>query len=122
MDPIQLKLFVEALKKGEIRKASDILERVAASDEYQKGYKKALLGIVTSVENKEMNSLFFKMISETVTKKSLEEQRRQSKKMSQDTFRPTSEQGYERAWYDVLSIYLGKKKVGLDKHVEGELY
>ena len=122
MDPIQLKLFVEALKKGDIKKALDMLERAAATDEYQKGYKKALLGIVTSVENKEMNSLFFKMISETVTKKSLEEQRRQSKKMSQDTFRPASEQGYERAWYDVLSIYLGKKKVGLDKHVEGELY
>ncbi len=122
MDPIQLKLFVEALKKGDIKKASDMLEQIAASDEYQRGYKKALLGIVTSVENKEMNSLFFKMISETVTKKSLEEQRRQSKKMSQDTFRPASEQGYEKAWYDVLSIYLGKKKVGLDKHLEGELY
>lgn len=122
MDPIQLKLLLEALKKEDTRKASDILNGAANATEYDKGYKKALSGIVAAVENKEANSLFLRMMSGAVTKKILEEQRRQSREISRETFRPASERGYEKAWYDILSIFLGKKKVGLEKHVEGELY
>ena len=122
MDPIQLKLLLEALKKGDTKKASDLLNKAADTTEYDRGYKKALSGIVAAVENDEVNSLFLRMVSGAVTKKSLEEQRKQSRKTSQETFRPASERGYEKAWYDILSIYLGKKKVGLEEHVEGELY
>ncbi len=122
MDPIQLKLLLEALKKGDTKKASDLLTKAADATEYDRGYKKALSGIVAAVENDEVNSLFLRMVSGAVTKKSLEEQRRQSRKIFQETFRPASERGYEKAWYDILSIYLGKKKVGLEEHVEGELY
>lgn len=122
MDPIQIKLFIEALKKGDTKKASELLERVKAETEHGKGYRKALSGIVASVENNEMNSLFMKMLSGDITKKSMEERRKTSRTMARETFRPAFERGYERAWYDVLSIFLGKKKVGLEKHVEGELY
>lgn len=122
MDPIRMKLFIEALKKGDTKKASDIVDQFTESTTYDKGYKKALTGIVSAVENKEMNSLFFKMISGLLTKKRLEEQRRESRRIAEEAFRPAFERGYEKAWYDILSIFLGKKKVGLDKHVEGELY
>ncbi len=122
MDPIQIKLFIEALKKGDTKKASDLLNGITPGTPYDKGYKKALSGIVASVENNEMNSLFLKMLLGVATKKSMEERRRTSRTMAKDMFRPAFERGYEKAWYDVLSIFLGKKKVGLEKHVEGELY
>lgn len=121
MDPIRMKLFIEALKKGDTKKAAEMLETFTSTTDHDRGYKKALTGIVASVENKEVNSLFLKIISGSVTKKSMEEQRRQSRRMAAEAFRPASERGYEKAWYDVLSIYLGKKKVGLDKHIQGEL-
>jgi hypothetical protein len=122
MDPIQLRLFLDALKKGDSKKASELADTITGKDDYHRGYRKALSGIVASVENKEVNSLFVKMISGGLTKKKMEEQRRNSKKISKERFRPASERGYEKAWYDILSIFLGKKKVGLDKHTEGELY
>lgn len=122
MDPIRMKLFMEALKKRDAKKASEMVNQFAGSTDYEKGYRKALTGIVASVENKEVNSFFLKMISESLTKKRLEEQRRESRRIAEEAFRPAFERGYEKAWYDILSIFLGKKKVGLDKHVEGELY
>lgn len=122
MDPIQLKLFLEALKKGDTKKASEQLTGSTPATEYERGYRKALEGIIASVDNNEVNSLFVKMVSHAVTKKGLEAQRRKSRKTAQQSFRPASERGYEKAWYDILSIFLGKKKVGLEKLVEGELY
>lgn len=117
MDTIELKLFIESLKKGNTRKASEILDTVSPTTEYEKGYKRALSGLIYSVENEDVNSLFFQVISGTLTKKRMEEHRKQSREMAQEVFRPASERGYEKAWYDTLSIYMGKKKVGLDKHV-----
>jgi hypothetical protein len=122
MDPIQVKLFVDALTKGNTKKASELLEKCTVKTDFDAGYKRALSGIAASVENQEVNSLFVKMISGALPKKHMEEHRMKSKKISAESFRPAAERGYEKAWYDVLSIFLGKKKVGLDKHVEGELY
>jgi hypothetical protein len=121
MDPIQIKLFIEALKKGDTKKAVELLDTVKPETAYTRGYKKALSGIVAAVENSEMNSLFSKMLSGDITKRSIEERRRTSRTMAKEVFRPAFERGYEKAWYDVLSIFLGKKKVGLEKHVKGEL-
>ncbi|MBU7024816.1 MAG: hypothetical protein HXS40_11685 [Theionarchaea archaeon] len=122
MDPIQLKLFVVALKSGDTRKAGELIEKVSTENEYHKGYKKALAGMVASVENKEANSLVMKMLSGALTKKKMDEERKLSRRIAQETFRPAFERGYEKAWYDTLSLFLGKKKVGLEAHVEGELY
>jgi hypothetical protein len=121
MDSILIKLFLEALEKGDIKKAGELVDRIPGATDYDRGYKRALTGIMASVDNKEVNSLFVKMVSGLQTKKSLEEQRRESRRISQETFRPAAERGYEKAWYDVLSIFLGKVKVGLDEHIGGEL-
>ncbi|MBU7046731.1 MAG: hypothetical protein HXS54_09875 [Theionarchaea archaeon] len=121
MDSILMKLFLEALEKGDIKKAGELVDRIPAATDYDRGYKRALTGIIASVDNREVNSLFVKMISGGQTKKNLEEQRRESKRISQEAFRPAAERGYEKAWYDVLSIFLGKVKVGLEEHMEGEL-
>jgi hypothetical protein len=120
MDPIKLKLFIEALKKQDTKEASEILDTLAITTDIDRGYKKALTGILAAVENKEVNSLFIKMLSESLTKKSMEEQRQESRRVWREAFRPAAERGYEKAWYDILSIFLGKKKVGLEKHVEGK--
>jgi hypothetical protein len=122
MDPVRIKLFLEALEKNDTRKAGELVNGFPVDTEYDRGYKKALTGITASVDNKEVNSLFFRMVSGALTKKSLEEQRKESKRISQETFRPAVERGYEKAWYDILSIFLGKVKVGLEEHIEGELY
>jgi hypothetical protein len=119
---MKLKVLLEALKKGDTKKATEIVEKIPHSDEYNKGYKKALGGLLAAVENKEPNSFFMKMLSDQLTKKTMDSERMKSKKISSESFRPLMEQGYEQAWYDILSIFLGKKKVGLDKHIEGELY
>ncbi len=121
MDSILMKLFLEALEKGDIKKAGELVDRIPGTTDYDRGYRRALTGIIASVDNKEVNSLFVKMISGSQTKKSLEEQRRESRRISQEAFRPAAERGYEKAWYDVLSIFLGKVKVGLEEHIEGEL-
>lgn len=121
MDSILMKLFLEALEKGDIKKAGELVDRIPAATDYDGGYKRALTGIIASVDNREVNSLFVKMISGGQTKKNLEEQRRESKRISQEAFRPAAERGYEKAWYDVLSVFLGKVKVGLEEHMEGEL-
>ncbi len=122
MDPIQIKLLVEALKSGDTKKAAELLDGIKVTNDYTRGYRKALQGMVASVENKEVNSLFCKMVSGTLSKAKLEEHRKLSKKISKDGFRQASERGFEKAWYDVLSIFLGKQKVGLEEHLEGELY
>lgn len=122
MDSIIVKVLLEALKKRDTKKASEIVEKIPDSNDFEKGYKKALRGLIAAVENKELNSFFMKMLSNQLTKKTMDSQRMESKKISSESFRPSLERGYERAWYDVLSIFLGKKKVGLEKHIEGELY
>ena len=122
MDSIIVKVLLEALKKRDTKKASEIVEKIPDSNDFEKGYKKALRGLIAAVENNELNSFFMKMLSNQLTKKTMDSQRMESKKISSESFRPSLERGYERAWYDVLSIFLGKKKVGLEKHIEGELY
>ncbi|MFQ6088535.1 MAG: hypothetical protein ACE5K0_06505 [Candidatus Methanofastidiosia archaeon] len=112
----RLKLFLDILERNP-KKALEFLEKnFKVENELQRGYLRALKGILSAKNSNDPNSLYNKIKSSEFTKKYLNSLRREYKKKARQNFRPKEERGYNAAWYDVLSIILEKKKIGLDKY------
>lgn len=115
-----IKGMIEALKKQDFKSASDSLEKLreVVPESMKKGYISALTGIVSAVQSNDPNSLIVKAMKGEMLKKDLEVIRKDFKSYSENIFRMSEERSYSRAWYDILSIMLDKRKVGLEKHIK----
>jgi len=110
---IFIKGLIEASKRQDMKSASDNLEKLreVVPDSMKEGYLSALAGLISAVQNNDPNSLFLKAIKGEILKKDLEEIRKDFKNCSEEKFRTSEERSYLRAWYDILSIMLDKRKI-----------
>lgn len=74
--------------------------------EFNKGYSKAINGIVTSMEKNDRDSIICKIVSKEIEKRDLKKLLLESTKRASESFRTDEEKGFETAWTDILSIYI----------------
>jgi hypothetical protein len=115
-----IKGIIEAVKRQDMRAASENLEKLreVVPENMRDGYVSALSGMMNAVQGNDPNSLFLKVIKGEMLKRETEEIRKDFKKRSEEPFRAPEERAFQRAWYDILSIMLDKRKVGLEKLVK----
>ncbi|HOM95473.1 MAG: hypothetical protein GX941_02130 [Candidatus Methanofastidiosa archaeon] len=108
---LRLKLLVSYLDNGDVKKAKENYLQIAehlGDAEFNKGYSKAINGIVTSIEKNDRDSIIYKIVSKEIDKRDLKKLLLESTKKTSDIFRTEEERGFETAWVDVLSIYVEK--------------
>lgn len=108
---LRLKLLVSYLDNGDVKKAKENYLQIAehlGDAEFNKGYSKAINGIVTSIEKNDRDSIIYKIVSKEIDKRDLKKLLLESTKKTSDIFRTEEERGFETAWVDILSIYVQK--------------
>ncbi len=108
---LRLKLLVSYLDNGDVKKAKENYLQIAeqlGGAEFNKGYSKAINGIVTSMEKNDRDSIICKIVAKEIDKRDLKKLLLESTKRASDTFRTEEEKGFETAWVDILSIYVEK--------------
>mgnify|MGYP000926539481 FL=1 len=106
---LRLKLLVSYLENGDLKKARENYLQIAehlGDTEFNKGYAKAINGIVTSMEKNDRDSIICRAASKEIDKRDLKKLLLESTKRATDAFRTEEEKGFETAWVDVLSIYV----------------
>jgi hypothetical protein len=106
---LRLKLLASYLENGDLKKARENYLQIAehlGDTEFNKGYSKAINGIVTSMEKNDRDSIICRVVSKDIDKRDLKKLLLESTKRATDAFRTEEEKGFETAWVDVLSIYV----------------
>ena len=106
---LRLKLLVSYLENGDMKKARENYLQIAehlGDSEFNKGYAKAINGVVTSMEKNDRDSIICKVVSKEFEKRELKKLLLESTKRASDVFRTEEEKGFETAWVDLLSIYV----------------
>lgn len=109
---LRLKLLISYLENGDLKKARESYVQIADNlekKEFNKGYAKAINGIVTSVEKNDKDSIICKIVSQEFDKRDIKKLVLESTKKSSDVFRTEEEKGFETAWIDFLTIYNERK-------------
>ncbi len=109
---LRLKLLVSYLENGDMKKARESYIQIAGDlgeKEFNKGYAKAINGIVTSVEKNDKDSIICNIISKEFDKRNIKKLLLESTKKASDAFRTEEEKGFETAWMDFLTIYSERK-------------
>ncbi len=105
-----VKTFAEALRRKNAKKAKEKFERIAkrlsTKDEYWRGYRRALEGMVAALESGDDLTFLRQLAS---GRHPVEDIKRyigeMQAKVDQD-FRPKDERGYHAAWVEILGIFL----------------
>ena len=104
-----LKSFVEAIWKKDNKKAKEALEvinrRLDLNDEFWKGYRLALHGMIATLETGDELTVIRRIINLGYTRQDIQELLNQANARLSNTFRPKDEQGFNTAWVDVLQIF-----------------
>lgn len=106
---LRLKLLATYLENGDMKKARENYIQIAehlGDTEFNKGYAKAVNGIVTSMEKNDRDSIICKVVSKEFDKRDLKKLLLESTRRASDVFRTDEEKGFETAWVDILSIYV----------------
>jgi len=111
-----LKPFVDAMRKKDpdgkpmpdIKKAKEILDEINRgldlNDEFWKGYRLALYGMIAALEAGDELTVIRRIINGGYTQQSIQELLNQTKARLSNAFRPKDERGFNTAWVDVLKI------------------
>jgi len=106
---LDLKPFVEALKKKDVKKARESLEdmenKLNLKDEFWCGYHLALCGMISAIESGDELSLILKMLGRTIPGESLQKLTQQIQERVSQLFRPEDEIGFSTAWVDALQLF-----------------
>ena len=106
---LDLKPFVEALKKKDVKKARESLEdmenKLNLKDEFWCGYHLALCGMISAIESGDELSLILKMLGRTIPGESLQKLTQQIQERVSQPFRPEDEIGFSTAWVDALQLF-----------------
>ncbi|HPA49722.1 MAG TPA: hypothetical protein PLO36_06285 [Methanofastidiosum sp.] len=106
---LRLKLLVSYLENGDVKKARENYQQMAeqlGGSEFNKGYAKAINGMVTSIEKNDRDSIITKIISKEVDKRDLKKLLLESTKRVSSHFITEEEKGYETAWIDALNLFV----------------
>lgn len=104
-----LKSFVEAMRKKNNKKAKEVLETINRgldfNDEFWKGYRLALHGMIAALETGDELTVIRRIINGGYTRQDILELLTQANARLSNAFRPKDEQGFNAAWVDVLQIF-----------------
>lgn len=104
-----LKSFVEAICRKDNKKAKEVLEVINRgldlNDEFWKGYRLALQGMIAALETGDELTVIRRIINGGYTRQDIQELLNQANARLSNAFRPKDEQGFNTAWVDVLQIF-----------------
>lgn len=106
---LNLKSFVEVMRKKDTKKAKETLEAINRgldlNDEFWKGYCLALHGMIAALEAGDELTVIRRIVNGGYTQQGIQELLNQAKARLSDAFRPKDERGFNTAWVDVLQIF-----------------
>jgi len=108
---MRMEMFVRALLRRDFSRAKGHLEKlvkIAGSDEWGRGYSRAVEGIMNALKDNDPDSLIVQLISRNDKEKAEELLESYSKLAGQD-FRDDYERGFYTAWSEFLKAYLNQK-------------
>ena len=108
---MRMEMFVRALLRRDFGRARGHMEkliRIAGSDEWGKGYTKAIEGIMNALKDNDTDSLVVQLISNNDRERAEKFLERYSRLAKQD-FRDDYEKGFYTAWSEFLRAYLSQK-------------
>jgi archaellum biogenesis protein FlaJ (TadC family) len=108
---MRMEMFVRALLRRDFGRAKGHMEKlikIAGSDEWGKGYTKAIEGIMNALKDNDIDSLVVQLISANDRERAKELLESYSRLANQD-FRDDYERGFYTAWSEFLKAYLSQK-------------
>jgi len=106
---MRMEMFVRALLRRDLNRAKGHMEKLtkmAGSDEWGKGYAKAVEGIMNAVKDNDVDSLAVQLLSRKVPGKEYLER---YSKLANQGFRDDYERGFYTAWTEFLRAFLSQK-------------
>ena len=104
-----LKPFVEALRKKDVKKARESLDdmekKLNLKDEFWRGYHLALRGMVSAIESGDELPLILKMLNGKISEESVQKLMQQIQERASQPFRQEDELGFNTAWADALQLF-----------------
>ncbi|AJC71163.1 MAG: hypothetical protein J7K48_08220 [Thermococcus sp.] len=108
---MRMEMFVRALLRRDFNRAKGHMEKlikIAGSNEWGRGYSRAVEGIMNALKDNDTDSLIVQLISSNDRERAEELLETYSKLAGQD-FRDDYERGYYTAWSEFLKAYLSQK-------------
>jgi len=107
-----LKPFVNALRKKDVKKArellNDIENKLDLKDEFWLGYHLALRGMVSAIESSDELAVISKMLNGKISGEVVQKLMQQIQERVSQTFRPKDELGFNTAWAETLQLFQTK--------------
>ena len=108
-----MKSFARAVYGGNSDDAEEYSDKVVQGnmdDEVWEGYKRALEGVLESMNSDNDLTLPRQMSEGKISVEKLEKIRDEMEEMASQEFRPGEERGYSKAWTDIISVILEDEK------------
>lgn len=107
---VGLEGFVEAFLGRNLKKAKEQLDSALIdldpSDEFVKGYKLALQGMISALEGGDELSVARRLVEGRLEGEEIKKLLKQFRSRASARFRPKRERGFSRAWVEVLELIL----------------
>jgi len=111
---LDLKPFVGAVREKDIKMAREKLEEINRgldpNDEFWKGYRLALHGMIVALEAGDELTVIRRIVNGGYARQHIQELLNQANARLSEAFRPNDERGFDTAWVDVLKIFLSEMR------------
>jgi len=114
---MRMEMFVRALLRRDFSKAKSHLEKLqkmAGSDEWGRGYGKAVNGFMSALKDNDGDALIVQLLKEHDREKA-QKLLEHFEGILEHEFRDEYEKGYYTAWTEFLRAYLAQKTLPLKK-------
>ena len=109
---MRMEMFVRALLRRDFSRAKSHLEKLqkmAGSDEWGRGYGKAINGFMSALKDNDPDTLIVQLMTEHDRRKAEELLKHFQEVILEHEFRDDYEKGYYTAWVEFLRAYLNQK-------------
>ena len=109
---MRMEMFLRALLKRDFSRAKahlEKLQKMAGSDEWGRGYSKAISGFMSTIKDNDPDALIVQLITGHDRKRAEELLEHFQKVILEHEFRDDYEKGYYTAWVEFLKAYLSQK-------------
>ncbi|ASA78326.1 MULTISPECIES: hypothetical protein [Thermococcus] len=114
---MRMEMFLRALLRRDFTKAKahlEKLQKMAGSDEWGRGYGKAINGFMSALKDNDTDALIVQLVNEHDREKA-EKLLEHFQGILEHEFRDEYEKGYYTAWVEFLNAYLAQKTLALKK-------
>lgn len=113
-----MKRFFKVVMEKDIKKMIELYETI--EPELEKGYRKALEGFISALENEDDRTVLYQLLHDGMTEEEIKDLYTGSKRVYSERFRRDEERYYEKAWMEFLRYYMKNREItgGLDRYME----